>query len=149
MTFSERIVAALRERVQAGETYAQLSKKSGIAAPHINRLVNHQADPLKMSLLTFIALFPHALITLDGATGESGAPAVDLSDYVPRSEYLDLREKYADLRDRYQDLRDECSNLKSAPPHSVRAAEPAAPYRVYHPASSLSELTQDNLKVKA
>lgn len=112
MTLSERIVAALHERVQAGETYAQLSKKSGIAAPHINRLVNHQADPLKMSLLTFAALFPRAAIYLDGADVASEAAAVDLSEYVPRSDYAALRDQYQDLRDRYQDLREQYIDLK-------------------------------------
>jgi hypothetical protein len=81
-----------------------------------------------MSLQTFLSLFPHAQISLDGATPAATMPAADM---VPRSELLDLREKYADLRDQYQDLREEYLDLKSRPLSAVlHHTEPAAPYHV-------------------
>ena len=133
MSLSEQIIAALRARNASGETYKSMHQASGITQSYIHGLVNRKYDPLKMSLLTFAALFPRAVIYLDGADISSETQAIDLSDFVPRSELLDLREKYADLRDKYQDLREQYLELKSRPP--VRAGRPyfahAVPRAVY------------------
>lgn len=112
MDLSEQIVEAIRARNVAGETYAAMAKKSGVAASQIHRVANHLQDPLKMSLATFLALFPRALIQLDPAAG----PADCSGDFVPRSDYLDLREKYADLRDQYQDLREKYLDIRDSRP---------------------------------
>lgn len=116
MDLSDQIIEALRARNAAGETYEQMSSSCGLSGAHIHRLANHRAAPLKMSLATFLALFPRALIQLDPAAG----PADSSGDFVPRSDYLDLREKYADLRDQYQDLREKYLDIRdSRPPAQV------------------------------
>jgi len=133
MSLSEQIIAALRARNASGETYKSMHQSSGITQSYIHGIVNRKYDPLKMSLLTFAALFPRAAIYLDGADVTSEAAAVDLSEYVPRSELLDLREKYANLRDQYQDLREQYIDLKeraAALPPVLHHTEPAAPYHV-------------------
>ena len=134
MSLSEQIIAALRARNASGETYKSMHQSSGITQSYIHGLVNRKYDPMKMSLFTFAALFPRAVICLDGADAASEAAVVDLSDYVPRSGLLDLREKYADLRDQYQDLREKYIDLKerasTPPPAVLQHTEPAAPYHV-------------------
>ncbi len=115
MDLSDQIIEALRARNAAGETYEQMSSSCGLSGAHIHRLANRRAAPLKMSLATFLALFPRALILLNPADGTS-----DLADSVPRSDYLDLREKYADLRDQYQDLREKYLDIRdSRPPAQI------------------------------
>lgn len=130
MSLSEQIVAALRARNASGETYKSMHQSSGITQSYIHGIVNRKYDPLKMSLLTFVALFPRAAIYLDGADVASKAAAVDLSEYVPRSDYAALRDQYQDLRDRYQDLREQYIDLKerAAIPPVLHHAEPASPY---------------------
>ena len=129
MNLSEQIIAALRARNNAGETYDRMEKSTGVSGSYIHQLVNNRSDPLKLSLEKFFALFPSAQISLDGAAPSASAPAADM---VPRSELLDLREKYADLRDQYQDLRDQLLAMKehSAIPPVIRHIELAAPYHV-------------------
>ena len=112
MSLSEQIIAALRARNASGETYKSMHQSSGITQSYIHGIVNRKYDPLKMSLLTFAALFPRAAIYLDGADAASKVAAVDLSEYVPRSDYATLRDQYQDLRDRYQDLRDQYQDLR-------------------------------------
>ena len=116
MDLSEQIVAALRARNAAGETYKQLAKASGITQSYIHGVANHRYLPLKMSLQTFLALFPSARIELAPARVPD-----DPSDVVPRSEYQDLRDRYQDLRDQYQDLRDRLAELEH-PLFPARAA---------------------------
>lgn len=128
MSLSEQIIAALRTRNASGETYRSMHQSSGITQSYIHGIVNRKYDPMKMSLFTFAALFPHALITLDGATGETGVSVVDLSDYVPKSDYAALRDQYQDLRDQYQDLREQYLDLKSAPPLVLDGPAARAPY---------------------
>ena len=130
MSLSEQIIAALRARNASGETYKSMHQASGITQSYIHGLVNRKYDPLKMSLFTFAALFPHAVIYLDGADASSDVQAVDLSDYVPRSDFLDLRERYADLRDQYQDLREKYLDLQSCPPFVLDGPGSAAPCHV-------------------
>ena len=62
MDLSEQIVAALRGRNAAGETYEEMAKLSGVSGAQIHRLANHRASPLRMSLETFLSLFPSARI---------------------------------------------------------------------------------------
>jgi hypothetical protein len=128
MSLSEQIIAALRARNASGETYKSMHQSSGITQSYIHGIVNRKYDPLKMSLLTFAALFPRAVIYLDGADAASDAAAVDLSDYVSKSDYAALRDKYQDLRDQYQDLRDQYQELKSRPPYLLDGPGSAAPY---------------------
>ena len=122
MNLSDQIIAALRARNVAGETYDRMEKTTGVSGSYIHQIVNHRSDPLKLSLEKFLALFPSAQILLDPVPGGTGA------DMVPRSELLDLREKYADLRDQYQDLREQYLDLKSRPPYLFDGPGSAAPY---------------------
>lgn len=125
MNLSEQIIAAIRARNAAGETYDRMEKISGVSGSYIHQLANYRSDPLKLSLEKFFALFPSAQISLSGAATFAGVPPVDM---VPRSELLDLREKYADLRDKYQDLREQYLDLKSRPPYLLDGPASAAPY---------------------
>lgn len=123
MSLSEQIISALRARNASGETYKSMHQASGITQSYIHGIVNRKYDPLKMSLLTFAALFPRAVIYLDGANVASEVASVDLSDYVPKSDYAALRDQYQDLRDKYQDLRDKYQDLReSRPPLSTLSA---------------------------
>ena len=116
MDLSEQIVEAIRARNVAGETYAAMAKKSGVAASQIHRVANHLQEPLKMSLATFLALFPSAQIELAPAR----VPDDPAAAAAARSEYQDLRDKYQDLRDKYQDLRDKYLDLReSRPPAQI------------------------------
>ena len=112
MDLSEQIIEAIRARNAAGETYKQMSQKSGITQSYIHGVANRKYAALKMSLETFLALFPSAQIEL--------APARDPDDpaaaAAARSDYQDLRDKYQDLRDKYLDLRE------SRPPLSTLSA---------------------------
>ena len=116
MGLSEDIVAAIRERYQAGATFAELGKQSGVSLTYLRKLMLGERDPMKLSLDFFLRLFPSARIELAPAC----APSVNAADVVPRSEYQDLR-------DRYQDLREELLQLKSRP--YSRDEHPVHPYR--------------------
>lgn len=67
MGLAEQIVAAIRARNASGETYKQMHLVSGITQSYIHGVANHRYDPLKMSLQTFLALFPSAQISLAGS----------------------------------------------------------------------------------
>lgn len=112
---SDQIVEALRARNAAGETYEQMEKDSGVSGAQIHRLANHRASPLKMSLQTFLALFPSAQIELAPARAQDDPAAAAAA----RSEYQDLRDKYQDLRDKYQDLRDKYLDLRESRPSAL------------------------------
>ena len=116
MDLSDQIVEALRARNMAGETYEQIGKSCGVSHAHIHRLANRRSDPLKISLETFLALFPSAQIEL----APTRVPDDPAAAAAARSDYQDLRDKYQDLRDKYQDLRDKYLDLrKSRPPLSA------------------------------
>ena len=115
MDLSEQIVAALREKYRSGATFAELAKSSGVSLTYLRSLTVGERDPMKMSLDFFLRLFPSARIELAHARvpdDPAAAAAVDLSDYVPKSDYAALRDQYQDLRDRYQDLREQYIDLK-------------------------------------
>ena len=92
MDLSEQIVAAIRARNASGETYKEMSAASGVAQSYIHGVANHRYLPLKMSLQTFLALFPSARIELAPARVPDDPAAA--ADVVPRSEYQDLRDRY-------------------------------------------------------
>ena len=132
MGLSEDIIAAIRERYQAGATFAELGKESGVSLTYLRKLMLGERDPMKLSLDFFLRLFPSARIELAPAC----APSVNAADVVPRSEYQDLRDRYQDLRDRYQDLREELFQLRSRP--YSRDEHPVHPSRVEPSTSSPS-----------
>ncbi len=120
MDLSDQIVEALRARNMAGETYEQIGKSCGVSHAHIHRLANRRSDPLKISLETFLALFPSAQIELAPAR----VPDDPAAAAAARSDYQDLRDKYQDLRE-------------SVPPH-VRDERSLNPYRISVPSTSSS-----------
>lgn len=63
----KQIIAALRARNVAGETYDHIAKSSRIAQSYIHGLANYKYSPLKLSLEKLFALFPQAEIRLDHA----------------------------------------------------------------------------------
>ena len=77
MGLAEQIVAAIRARNASGETYKQMHLASGITQSYIHGVANHRYDPLKMSLQTFLALFPSAQISLTGAAASAPACCSD------------------------------------------------------------------------
>lgn len=87
---SEKIVATLRARNFAGETYAQLEKSSGVSGSYIHGLANHQSDPLKMSLEKFLALFPSAQIQLSPSAPSAPVSEAERSLFVRELEILRL-----------------------------------------------------------
>ena len=95
MNLSEEIIAALRARNVAGETYDRMEKSTGVSGSYIHRIATRQSDPLKLSLEKFMALFPSAQIELAPARVPDD-PAVAAA---ARSDYQDLRDKYQDLRE--------------------------------------------------
>ena len=137
MDLSEQIVAAIRARNASGETYEEMAKASGVSGAQIHRLANHRASPLKMSLQTFLALFPSARIELAPVCASSVDP-VAAADVVPRSEYQDLRDRYQDLRDQYQDLREQLLELRARPSFVLDGPGSHAPYHVEPSTSSSS-----------
>ena len=132
MGLSDDIVAAIRERYQAGATFAELAKTSGVSLTYLRKLMIRERDPMKMSLDFFLRLFPSAQIELAPARVQDD-PGPDM---VPRSEYQDLRDKYQDLRDQYLDLRDQYQELRSSRLPYVRDERPEHPYRVSGPSTS-------------
>lgn len=86
MNLSEEIIAALRARNVAGETYDRMEKSTGVSGSYIHQLVNRRSDPLKLSLEKFFALFPSAQIILAGSAVSSPACSDDLERVRMESE---------------------------------------------------------------
>ena len=107
---SEKIVATLRARNIAGETYAQLEKSSGVSGSYIHGLANRQSDPLKMSLEKFLALFPSAQILLNPASMPAPVSETERSLFVRELELMRLERdslrRELDLQKRLTDVLD-------------------------------------------
>jgi len=150
MDLSEEIVAAIRARNAAGETYAQLSKVCGLAASQIHRLANRKQSPLKMSVEKLLALFPRAKIELEPSAAGIGSDSAD-ADLTRRADALQARERELAAERRELDairrelaaerrlLELEREARPPAPAGVLVAHDPLAPYQVGKSTSSSKE----------
>lgn len=122
MGLSEQIVEALRARNRSGETYEQMGKACGVSHAHIHRLANGKADPLKMSLETFLSLFPDVQIEVD--------PARYQSRTVPAGEFDRIMREVEDNKREMAEMRRMLQELTGDPPQPRYRDEPAAPYHI-------------------
>ena len=135
MTLSEQIIAAIRARNAAGETYECMAGITGVSRAYIHQIANNRSDPLKLSLEKFFALFPSAQIYLDGAasaapvSGDSLRHERELLE-LERAELAAQRRELEEARKNIE-LEKEIFELKknaAALPPVLHHTEPAAPY---------------------
>jgi len=133
MGLSDDIVAAIRERYQAGATFAELAKSSGVSLTYLRKLMIRERDPMKMSLDFFLRLFPSAQIELAPARVPDDPAASRDLDLLRRE--LDAERRELDAIRRELDAERRLLELERelrppAPPGVVFSRDPHAPYHI-------------------
>ena len=146
MGLSDDIVAAIRERYQAGATFAELAKTSGVSLTYLRKLMIRERDPMKMSLDFFLRLFPSAQIELAPASVPDDPAAVH--DLDLRRRELDAERRELDAIRRELDAERRVLELERelrppAPPGVLISHDPQAPYQIGAKSTSFLQHKED------